>query len=168
MNTLLRKAAERGGVHPVYLDSASSTFAKQIEQLPRVEDASILMPEMFRTYCQLVRKHSMKDYSPLVQKAVACIEADLAGNLSLKTLSSALNISGSYLSTIFKKETGRTLTDYINRRRIEQAKHLLETTHLQVQTIAQHCGIMDVHYFSKVFKKLTSQTPKQYRAGHNK
>lgn len=168
MNTLLRKAAERGGVHPVYLDSASSTFAKRIEQLPRVEDAGVLMPEMFRAYCQLVRKHSMKDYSPPVQKAVACIEADLAGNLSLKTLSSALNISGSYLSTIFKKETGQTLTDYINRRRIEQAKHLLETTHLQVQTIAQHCGIMDVHYFSKVFKKLTSQTPKQYREGHNK
>ena len=41
---------------------------------------------------------------------------------------------------------------------------LLRTTKLQIQTIAQHCGIMDVHYFSRIFKKVTGQTPKEYRA----
>lgn len=168
MNTLLRKAAERGGVHPVYLDSASSSFAAKIEHLESVETTGPFMAEMFRSYCQLVRKHSMKDYSPPVQKTIACIDADLTGALSLKTLSAALNISGSYLSTIFKKETGQTLTEYINNRRISHAMHLLSTTRLQVQTIAQHCGIVDVHYFSKVFKKITGQTPKEYRETWNK
>lgn len=168
MNTLLRKAAEKGGVHPVYLDSASSAFAAKIEQLDCLESATPLITEMFRSYCRLVRKHSMKDYSPTVQKVIACIDSDLTGNLSLNTFSQALNISGSYLSTIFKKETGQTLTDYINHRRVSHAKHLLETTRLQVQTIAQHCGIMDVHYFSKVFKKITGQTPKEYRESLNR
>ncbi len=163
MNTLLRKAAERGGVHPVYLDSVSSSFASKIEHLETMEAVRPFMAEAFRSYCQLVRKHSMKNYSPPVQKAIACIDTDLTGTLNLKTLSDSLNISSSYLSTIFKKETGQTLTEYITNRRIRHAKHLLSTTRLQVQTVAQHCGIMDVHYFSKVFKKITGQTPKEYR-----
>lgn len=163
MNTLLRKAAEQGGVHPIYLDSVSSAYATRIEQMLSMDAVMELMPEMFRAYCRLVRKHAMQDYSPPVQQALICIDTNLAGNLSLRFLSESLNISSSYLSTIFKKETGQTLTDYIAQRRIDQAKDLLKATRLQIQTIAQHCGIMDVHYFSKIFKKLTGQTPKEYR-----
>lgn len=163
MNTLLRKAAEQGGVHPIYLDSISSGYAIKIELLPSLESISSLMTEMFQSYCRLVRRHATLDYSPPVQQALVCIETDLAGDLSLRTLAQKLNISSSYLSTIFKKETGQTLTDLIAARRVERAKELLQTTRLQIQTIAQHCGIVDVHYFSKIFKKVTGQTPKEYR-----
>ena len=163
-NTLLRKAAEKGGVHPIYLDSLSSSFALRIEQLKTIEAAGELMIEIFRAYCRLVRKHSMKNYSPPVQKAITCIDADLSANLSLRSLAQMLNVSSSYLSTLFKKETGQTITDYINQRRVKYAMHLLETTKLQVQTIAQHCGIVDVHYFTKVFKRIAGMTPKEYRA----
>jgi hypothetical protein len=68
MNTLLRKAAEHGGVHPIYIDRISSEFARKIENMPALAENSALMAEMFRTYCRLVRKHSMKNYSPPVQK----------------------------------------------------------------------------------------------------
>ena len=163
MNTLLRKAAEKGGVHPMYLDNVSSVYAVKIEQLLSIEEVVSMMTEMFRGYCRLVRKHSMGDYSPPVQQALVCIDTNLAGNLSLRSLSESLNISSSYLSTIFKKETGHTLTDYIAQRRVDRAMELLRTTRLQIQTIAQHCGILDVHYFSKIFKKITGQTPKAYR-----
>lgn len=163
MNTLLRKAAEKGNVHPVHLDSTSSDFAQRIEQLHSLEAAGGLMTEMFQTYCRLVRKHAIKDYSPPVQKTLVYIDAHLSDNLTLSTLADTLNISSSYLSTLFKKETGQTLTAYINAQRIQQAKHLLETTKLQIQTIAQHCGIMDVQYFSKLFKSITGISPKHYR-----
>ena len=163
MNTLLRKAAEQGGVHPIYLDSLSSSYALKIEQFQFLEAVPKLMSDMFRDYCQMVRKHSTKNYSAPIQKALLYIEAHLAENLSLQTLADILNISPGYLSTLFRKETGQTLTDYINRKRIRHAMHLLKTTRLQVQTIAQHCGIMDVQYFSKIFKRVTQMTPKQYR-----
>lgn len=163
MNTLLRKAAEQGGVHPIYLDSLSSACAVKIEQLHYLEAIPKLMSDMFREYCQMVRKHSTKNYSAPIQKALVYIEAHLAENLSLQTLADILNISPGYLSTLFRKETGQTLIDYINRKRVRHAMHLLKTTRLQVQTIAQHCGIMDVQYFSKIFKRITQMTPKEYR-----
>lgn len=163
MNTLLRKSAEKGGVHPMYLDSISSSFAVKIEQIHSLEAILPLMTEMFRSYCRLVRKHSLKDYSPPVQKALTYIDANLAGSLSLRTLAETLSVSSGYLSTLFKKETGQTLTEYINRRRINHATHLLESTRLQVQTVAQHCGIVDVQYFSRIFKRIIGMTPKEYR-----
>jgi len=64
---------------------------------------------------------------------------------------------------LFKQEVGETLTEYVNGKRIKRAMQLLETTKMQVQTIAQNCGILDVHYFSKIFKKTTGMTPKEYR-----
>lgn len=163
MNTLLRKAAERGGVHPVYIDSVSSEFAAKIEKANTIDALQQLMQEMFHRYCRLVKKHSTKDYSPLVQHAITLIDGRITEELSLQSIAGLLNVSSSYFSTLFKKETGITLTEYINNRRIKHAKYLLESTKLQIQTIAQHCGIVDVHYFSKVFKKLTGMTPKEYR-----
>lgn len=163
MNTLLRKAAESGGVHPLHLDMNSSAYAARIEQIHSLETVPLLMSDMFRDYCQLVRKHSSKNYSPPVQKALLYIEANLTENLNLRMLAETLNVSPSYLSSLFRKETGQTLTEHINQRRIRHAMHLLKTTRLQVQTVAQHCGIMDVQYFSKVFKRIAGTTPKQYR-----
>lgn len=164
MNTLLRKAAENGGVHPMYLDSVSSAFARKIELLPSAAVVGELMAEIFRGYCRLVKKYSMRNYSTIVQKAIACIDSDLTAELSLHRLAQLQNVSAGYLSALFHQETGQTLTDYVNEKRVRLAKQLLETTSLQIQTVAQHCGILDVHYFSRVFKKYTGQTPKEYRA----
>ncbi|MBQ4052283.1 MAG: helix-turn-helix domain-containing protein [Clostridia bacterium] len=163
MNTLLRKAAENGGVHPLYLNDISTAFAVRIERTTGINEIQELMTEMFRSYCQLVRKHTIKGYSTPVQKTILTIEADLSGDLSLSTLAATQNISAAYLSTLFKKETGKTVTDYVNSRRMQYASHLLTTTRLQIQTIALHCGILDVQYFSKVFKKYTGKTPKEFR-----
>ena len=162
-NTLLRKAAEKGGVHPIYLDKTSSILAKKIEFISDADESKAIMSEMIHSYCRLVRKHSSKHSSPPIQKTLAYIDADLTGDLSLHALSAMLKISSSYLSALFKKETGQTITDYVNQRRVQRAAHLLSTTKLQIQTISQYCGISDVNYFSKIFKKYTNQTPKEFR-----
>ena len=163
MNTLLRKAAEQGGVHPVYIDRTSSKFAVRIELMQDIQACSSLMREMFSSYCRLVYKHSIKRYSPIVQKTILVIDSDISAELSLKTLAQKQCISSGYLASIFKKETGKTVSEYIKDRRIEHAIYLLTTTHLQIQTVALHCGIMDVQYFSKVFKKKTGKNPKEFR-----
>ncbi len=164
MNTLFRKAAQEGGVHPIYIDKVSSDFAKRIEGITSVSAMPDFMLELLRTYCRLVRRHCVKNFSPLVQKAIIKIESDLAGDLSLNTLAKEANVSPNYFSSLFKKETGLPLTQYVNNKRIEYAKNLLKTTSLQVQTIAQHTGILDLHYFCRLFKSVTGKTPSEYRA----
>lgn len=163
MNTLFRKAAERGGVHPVYLDSVSSGFAKKIENTHSSSAILDLMNEILRSYCRLVRQHSVKDYSPLIQKTIIRIESDLTCDLTLNSLAKMGNVSPSYLSSLFKKETGQTLTEFVNNKRIDLAKHLIKNTNLQIQTIAQHCGILDLHYFCRIFKNSVGKTPTEFR-----
>lgn len=161
-NTILRKAAEQGAVHPVYLDQLSSKFARKIEALTSAAEHS-LEREMLHKYCLLVRNYSVKGYSPIIQKVINQIDLNLTSDLSLKALSEMFNISAGYLSTLFKKETGVTLTDYVNKKRVEHAILLLNTTQLQIQTIASYCGVLDINYFTRIFKKFTEVTPKKYR-----
>ncbi len=162
-NTLFRKAAQNGGVHPVHLDALSSQYAKQVEELTSSNQVQPLMFEMFRSYCRLVREHAIRRYSPAVQKAILIIDADITADLSLAALARQVNVSAGYLSALFRRETGETLTAFVNHRRVDKAKNLLHTTRLQIQTVAQHCGIVDVHYFSKIFKQYTGMTPGKYR-----
>jgi YesN/AraC family two-component response regulator len=163
MNTLLRKAAEEGGVHPVYIDKTSSKFAVKIELLSSTKACTDMMAEMFSSYCRLVYKHSIKSYSPIVQKTILIIDSDISAGLSLGVLAQKQGISSGYLATIFKKETQKTVTEYIADKRMEYARYLLSTTQLQIQTVALHCGIVDVQHFSKVFKKKTGKAPREYR-----
>lgn len=162
-NTLLRKAAENGSVHPYYIDSVSTDFARKIEQTATVAETSALMRNMVRKYCSLVRTHSMKNYSLFVQKIITTVDSDLTADLSLRNFARMLNVNSSYLSVLFKKETGKTLTEYVAQKRMEHAAYLLRTTKLQVQAVAQQCGIYDVNYFAKMFKKIMGKTPKEYR-----
>lgn len=165
-NTLLRKAAEQGGVHPFHLDRVSSAFAGRIELIHNLEEGRELMSEMMLGYCRLVRQHALRNYSPPVQKAVTYIEAEPAADLHLQHLADTLNVSAGYLSTLFHKETGKTVTEYVTDVRMDTAANLLRHTQLQVQTVAQHCGVGDVNYFSKVFKRRFGVTPRQFRQEH--
>lgn len=163
-NTLMRKAAEEGQVHPLHIDKLSSTLARKIETLHTVDEALHFIRNMVHKYCLLVKNHSMKGYSQLVQHVILRVDSDLTADLSLKAHAEFLNVNPSYLSTLFRRETGMTLTEYVNRQRIEHGIFLLNATDMQVQTIAQYCGIPDVNYFTKTFKRLIGKTPKAYRA----
>lgn len=126
------------------------------------------MMEMFRTYCRLVRNHRLSGYSLTVQKIILSIDADLSENLSAGTLAKKHGISLGYLSTVFKKETGQTVSEYIRGRRMEYARHLLTSTNMQIQTVAFSSGAVDVQYFSKLFKRHFGQTPSEYKLSHNR
>jgi two-component system, response regulator YesN len=83
--------------------------------------------------------------------------------LSLDMVAEYLELSPSYLSVLFKKETGINFTSYITKKRIEEAKKLLVQTKLNLNEISRAVGFNDVKYFIKVFKKEVSLTPNQFR-----
>ncbi len=163
LNTLLRKAVESAAVHPLHIDNISARYARRIELCVSPKAIEALNRDMVHHYCLLVQNHSLQGYSLLVRKVLTRIDSDLTSDLSLSAQAKLLNINSSYLSSLFKKETGNTLTEYVNRKRIQHAVFLLNTTPMQIQVIAQHCGIPDVNYFTKTFKKFIGTTPKEYR-----
>ena len=163
LNTLLRIAARNGDVPPFHIDKLSSSYAYKIETTTSANSGMMMMKEMVRKYCLLVKNHSMKGYSLLIRKVLTQIDYDITADLGLKNLAAQLNVNPSYLSTLFKKETGSTLTEYVNQKRIEHAVFLLNSSSLQIQMIAQYSGIPDVNYFTKTFKKIIGITPKEYR-----
>lgn len=162
-NTLLRKAAQRGGVHPLHLDRLSGEYARTIENTPNLDSCSRLIGEMIRAYCRLVRARAGSHYSAVVQKTLTYVEANLSGDLSLTALARLMKVTPGYLSTIFHRETGRTMAGYITDQRMKAALQQLKNTRLQVQTIAQLCGFSDPNYFGKQFKRYYGVTPLQYR-----
>lgn len=162
-NTLLRKAAEKGGVHPLHLDKISTHFSRQIELIAGVKDGQDMIQEMAKEYCRLVRLHSVRDYSALIQKVITYIDTEIASDLSLRRLAQLHSVSPEYLSSLFHKETGKTLTRFISEKRVSLGADLLRTTTLQVQTIAEYCGFPDAGYFAKVFKKHFGLSPKAFR-----
>ena len=163
LNTLLRKSAEQGKVHPIHLDALSSQFAKEIENIISYEKGIELQNIMVKKYCLLVKKNSINHYSLPIQKVITYIDTDLTADLSLSAQATLLKLSPNYLSSLFKKETGTTLTNYVNNKRIEHAVYLLSSTDMQIQNIAQYCGIPDVNYFTKIFKKVMHKTPSEFK-----
>ncbi len=165
LNTLLRKAVERGGVHPLYIDRISSDFARKIERGGSWDDFSQLLQEMILQYSAMVRRFSIGGYCDLVQQVIGRIDADLTADLSLRAHAAALNVNASYLSALFKKETGKTLTEFVMQRRMDHAAHLLSGTKLSVSEVARQCGFPDDNYFARVFRQYMDTTPRQYRQG---
>lgn len=167
LNTLLRKTVEQAGVHPIHIDSVSNRNIQLIEQLSSIEQCRSFRSKMIRSYCLLVRKHNLKDYSLLTQKIITYVDTELCADLSLKALSERLSVNASYLSTLFKKEMSMSLTDFVNHRRISHAQKLLISTEMPIKSVALKCGIPDVYYFSRLFKRITGTTPKAYRNNTN-
>ena len=163
LNTLLRKAAEQGCVHPLHIDRMSSTFARKIEEVYSIDHSLHLQSDMIREYCFLVKQYSISKYSYLVGKTQTLIAYDLTADLSLKSIAAQLNVSPTYLSALFRKECNITLTDYVNNKRMEYAIHLLDTTDKLINVISYECGIQDTNYFIKLFKRYTGLTPTKYR-----
>lgn len=89
-------------------------------------------------------------------------------NLSLDTVCSALGVSNSYFSSVFKKETGKAFVTYLTDYRMDHAAELILETNEKSYQIAERVGYLDANYFSYVFKKRFGVSPSKYRTEHLK
>lgn len=98
-----------------------------------------------------------------LQRAKSYIKYNLAKDLSIKNISAGTNISKSVLYRLFAKYFGCTVTEYVNRKRIEEAGRLLVSTGYSVAEIAEKVGFSSVVHFRTMFKKINGTTPLHYR-----
>lgn len=91
------------------------------------------------------------------------IEENYAADLSLQSISQALNYSEAYFCKLFKQCFRVNFSAYLNDYRIARAKELLADTDMGVKDVSYACGYADSSYFARVFKRQTGQTPSDYR-----
>lgn len=102
--------------------------------------------------------------SRIVHETIRYIQQHYSnGDLTIGDIAHALGLTPAYLSMLFKRDTGRTINDYCNEYRIEQAKKLLADRQTKLIEVASATGYNDAKYFAKSFKRMTGITPSEYR-----
>lgn len=150
-------------VHPSYVESLYLDYTERLEHVTNSREMSRMVNQMIITYCECVQSHSLAKYSPLIQRVLNYIHLHPEENLSLKYFAQLYSFSPSYLSNLFRTETGITLTEYINRCRVERAALLLRYTDQSIAQIGESVGFLDENYFTRIFKKIKGVPPSVYR-----
>lgn len=103
-------------------------------------------------------------YQEIIARVKQMIDESYGNSeLSLTSLAKSVNMSSSYLSSMFKKYYGQTISAYITEMRLSHAKELLRMSTMRTSEISEAVGYMDPNYFSVVFKKNMGMTPREYR-----
>lgn len=101
----------------------------------------------------------------VVRAALAYMQAHCTEKLSLGDVADHVYVSQWHLSKLINRHAGQSFLDLLSTMRIERAKVLLADPSMRVHVVAEQTGFADVAHFSKSFKRITGQTPGEYRAG---
>lgn len=99
----------------------------------------------------------------IVDKIKEYVMENYSDDITLETLAEKCHCNSSYISHLFKKKTGVSITEYINDFRINKAKYLLYVSDMTITQISYEVGYNDSGYFSRVFKKKTGMSPEKFR-----
>ena len=105
----------------------------------------------------------MQNYSPLTRSIMSHINQSYASRITLDDIAAITYFSPIYCDTVFRRETGRSIIDFLIDKRIEEAKKLLLAQTAPLTSVSERVGFGDYNYFSRVFKKRTGYTPSSYR-----
>ena len=142
---------------------SNTNYIQEIEQFSSLEELSVWLNCIMHRFIAYSFDFAQVKHSNVVYKVVQYVKANYNQKISLDDIARHVYLSRSYLSSIFKEETGKSLFSYINEVRIEKSKIFLLDDSVSLVDISSMCGFEDQSYFTKVFKKATGLSPKKYR-----
>lgn len=148
-----------------YFQSVEDTNRILIELLRAWDEpgSDTLAAEKAVLEARRLRKDKQAGMSPIIVRTLEIVAGRYAGSMRLKELSKELNVHPNYLGYLFKKETGRFFSDYLNEMRMQKAEERLKHTTESISEIARQVGYGDVRYFNQAFKLRNGMTPGKYR-----
>ena len=106
--------------------------------------------------------------NPHVNRIKRYVMDNLTERLSIKEIADEVHLAPQYVCTLFKKNMGMTIVEYIDRERIDLAKRLMLISDSRLYEIAEQCGFSDYNYFSSIFKKFAGISAREYRKSNVK
>lgn len=134
-----------------------------IDELPEAVEKAIIKLSRLKNQIETVEEEHSEGPVTLLQQIEQYIEQNYKNKISLDEIAAALHVNRSYLSRFYKNKTGVNLFDTILNKRIDAAKEYLRSTDMRTYEISEAVGVEDAGYFSKMFKKITGVSPKEYR-----
>lgn len=145
-----------------YIFPYTINVVQQLNHFNSLADILAWLQSFCDKLCRLLIDRRENHSDKLVEQAKCYVNEHYMEKLSLAGIADALNISYGYLSNSFKKYTGTTLSDYIAEIKIEHAKEMIDTHKYLMYEVSDQLGFDNAYYFSKVFKKITSLSPRDY------
>lgn len=160
---IISRAAVDAGANVRDIFMINENFKSNIEVFRDLEDLSVWVSNMLQRFISLTFEFEKVKHADTVYKVIEYIKNNYKHHISLDDIAGITYMSKTYLSSFFKKETGYSISEYINHIRINASQSLLLNSDLSIVEIARMCGFEDQSYFTKVFRKLVDATPKKYR-----
>lgn len=153
-----------GGMDHELAYSLSDYYIQKADHYTTTESLKSLQYTMAMDYCKRMKQmKKINIYSKNIVRAIDYIYDNLHKPLTVKIIAEYIGISEAYLSKLFKKETGSSISAYIRSKRIEAAQNMLKYSEYSYEEISSHLCFSSQSHFTSIFKKETGCTPKVYR-----
>lgn len=162
--TLATRFAIEGGLDSETAYNISDMYIQQMDLCKTVDEVLKVHYEMFSYFtAQMAKLRKQNIISKSVKSCIDFIDLHLHTKITLADLSAHTKLSQTYLSALFKKEVGVTVTEYILKRRIDTAKNMLLYSEFSVTEISEILAFSSQSYFIKNFRAVTNCTPAKFR-----
>jgi len=126
-----------------------------------LDEIKVFISEKLAHFARQIEEQTGK--SKKIRTVMNFIIKNYSDPISIAFIAEQVNLSPNYLCLLFKKETGKTMNEYIEQIRIEKSKELLENGTMKINEIAKRVGYNNPNYFTAVFRKITGMYPSEYR-----
>ncbi|WP_066638705.1 PocR ligand-binding domain-containing protein [Desulfolucanica intricata] len=138
-------------------------FYQELLEKQDADDICLWVKNILEIFMDKVEECKDKKNIQAIQKAAEYIRKNYRHKLTIDEIAQVVYLSPCYLSRIFKQSLGCTLTEYITRVRVENAKIMLKNPKFNISQVAEENGFDDPGYFTKVFKKIEGVTPSNFK-----
>lgn len=135
----------------------------KVETLTTRAQFADLMRKLFASYKELLQEGTERDYGYQINHCIHYIDQNLYTSVTLKEIADYMQLSPSYLTSLFKQKTGKPLYRYIKERKLQEARLLLTHSHYPLTLIADSLGYNSLAHFSAAFKSEFRLSPSVYR-----
>ncbi len=161
---IIARYCVNSGMTPEEAYSMSDVYIMKADECRTEDEVRAVHREMIESYTNHMRDVKNRGvYSKQIVRAIDYISNNLHSRIRINDAADHLNISPSYLSRLFKLETGMNFSDYVSRSKIEEAAGLLLYSEYTDAEISALLGFSSQSYFIKTFKKYMGVTPKEYK-----
>jgi YesN/AraC family two-component response regulator len=159
---LSQTALRKPGVDMDYIFGRDYAALYEIDNLETIDGIVDWLNDLISRFSE--RIFNSDNHSDVIYKAISFMKSNYRHSITLEDTARFAYISPSYLSKVFKAETGHTINSYLSRIRIDESKKLMADKSLSLLTISGMVGFEDQSYFAKVFKKFEGVSPVKYRS----